>query len=166
MNPLRIESCAAEHSLGGRSSCWGEKEERETEKHLCGAEWEELSSSGDAVTHSHPLSACESTFNQLTCCQLSSFSFLHKVMYVYKCLFSNIVNKYILSAVLLKSKHRIFLRWRWCGGQKALVWPWWTETWPPCSWRLPLDRFSPFTSCRSSPSPLRAKGWASLFGCV
>lgn len=58
------------------------------------------------------------------------------------------------------------LRWRWCGGQIALVWPWWTETWPRCSWRLRLDRSCLSSSCRSSPSPLRVKGWALLSGCV
>lgn len=58
-----------------------------------------------------------------------------------------------------------FLRWSWCGGHRASAWPWWTETWTPCSWRLLLDRSSPSTSCRSSPSPPRAKGWASSSGC-
>lgn len=40
MNPLRIESCAAERSLGGPHFLLRRK--RRTEKHLCGAEWEEL----------------------------------------------------------------------------------------------------------------------------
>lgn len=56
------------------------------------------------------------------------------------------------------------LRWSWCGGLRVSAWPWWTETWTLCSWRLLLDRSSPSTSCRYSPSPLRAKGWASSSG--
>lgn len=56
------------------------------------------------------------------------------------------------------------LRWSWCGGLRVSAWPWWTETWTLCSWRLLLDRSSPSTSCRYSHSPLRAKGWASSSG--
>lgn len=46
MKPLRVESCAAERSRGGLSSCWeergGEREGRETENHLSGTEKGEL----------------------------------------------------------------------------------------------------------------------------
>lgn len=55
-------------------------------------------------------------------------------------------------------------RWRWCVGRRAWGWPWLTETWRPCSWRRRRDRFCPSSSCRSSPSPQRANGWASSSG--
>lgn len=55
-------------------------------------------------------------------------------------------------------------RWSWFVGLKVSAWPWWTETWTRCSWRLLLDRFSPSASCKSFPSHPRAKGWASSSG--
>lgn len=58
--------------------------------------------------------------------------------------------------------HSDLLRWHWCDGRRVSDSPWSVGTLLPCSWRLPVARSWPTASCRCSPSPPRASGWASL----